>query len=107
MPLNRRAQRQNFLMLINLNEKASDWNSDINLSRVLFEAFATTGGKMKILAHKAAWQQNAVTGEKQDPFQQNFCCEGQTNSTLCVSTPPTITPFSPASKWDRIKASSS
>lgn len=54
MPLNRRAQRQNFLMLINLNEKASDWNSDINLSRVLFEAFATTGGKMKILAHKAA-----------------------------------------------------
>ncbi len=53
---------------------------------------------MKLLADKAAEQQNAVTGEKQDPFQQNFSCEGQINSLLH---------FSPASIWDRIKASSS
>lgn len=42
-------------MLINLSAKTNDWNSDVSLSRVLFEATATTRGKkMKILAHKAA-----------------------------------------------------
>lgn len=37
--------KQNFLMLINFSETASEWNCDINLSRVLFQAFATTGRK--------------------------------------------------------------
>lgn len=42
------------VLLINLSAKTNDWNSDVSLSRVLFEAIATTRGKMKLLAHKAA-----------------------------------------------------
>lgn len=34
-----------FLILINFSEKESDWNSEINLSTVLFEAFASTRGE--------------------------------------------------------------